>query len=108
MTRHFNLAPRLPQAAAAVQQESAALYPEILSAVQDFRFDDIEESADGLIRIREQREGQRFPGRELVVRGDAVARDADHLHPRLGVRSLQIAEIPGFASAPGGHVPRVE
>jgi len=52
-----------------------------------FRFDDIEESADGLIRIREQREGS-IPGRELVVRGDAVARDADTA-PRLGVRSCR-------------------
>src|SRR5580658_898917 len=73
VTGYLHLAPLLLQATAAVQQEGAALDSQILSAVQAFLFDDIEQFADLLLRVGQQREGQGFLGGELVVRGERVA-----------------------------------
>src|SRR4029077_1863698 len=108
VTGNLYLAPLLPQPPAAVEQEGAALDAEILSAVQAFRFYDVEQPADALIGIGEEREGERFALRELVVRGGAVARYAHDLSARLAEGAVQVAEVLRFARTSRGHVARVE
>jgi len=67
VTRNLYLAPLPLQAPRAIQQESAALYPQVFSAVKAFLPDDIEQLADPLFGIGEEREGQRLLGGEFLV-----------------------------------------
>src|SRR5260370_20930118 len=55
---YFHLAPLAPQDASAIQQKRAALDAEVLPAVETFLMDDIEQLADALILVGEQREWQ--------------------------------------------------
>src|SRR5215469_4015154 len=79
VTWDLYLAPLLPERTRGIQQEGAAFHPEVLSAVHAFRFYDVEQPADALIGVGEQRERQRLALRELAVRGDSVARYAHDL-----------------------------
>src|SRR5215469_5946505 len=103
MTWDLNFAPLLLQAAGAIEQECTALHSEKLPPVQALRPDDIEQTARLLLRVGEQRKGQRFLRCELVVRHDAVARDADDVCARLSESRDQVAEILRLARASGGH-----
>src|SRR5690348_2303769 len=108
MAGNLDVAPLLLQTAGAVYQERAALHPEILSAVQGFLPDHIEQLAHLLLGVGEQRKRKRFLRREAVVRGDAVARDADDGGVGLAERRGEIAEVLRLARAAGGHVARIE
>src|SRR6516165_628917 len=108
VTGNLHLAPLLRQPAGAVQQKSAALHPQILSAVEAFLFYDIEQLAHLFVRVRQQRKRQRFLGRELVVRGDRIARNTDDLGAGLAELRVQIAEVLGFPGTARGQVARVE
>src|SRR6516164_861087 len=66
VTRNLYLAPLPLQAPRAIQQESAALYPQVFSAVKAFLPDDIEQLADLLIGVGEQGEGKSLPDREFL------------------------------------------
>src|ERR1700734_1938213 len=90
--RNLDFAPLSPQHPFGVDQERAAVDAEILPTVEAFLPDDIEELADLLLLVRQQRERQRFLGLEFLVAGDAVAGDADDLRAGLAEGGMQIAE----------------
>src|SRR5262249_41128835 len=57
VTRNLYLAPLPLQAPGAIQQKSAALHPQVFSAVKAFLLDDVEQLADLLLGVGEQGEG---------------------------------------------------
>src|SRR5579872_2219063 len=104
----LHLAPFVPQNTGAVQQESAALDPEVLPAVQTLFVDDIECLAELFVLIGEQRKRQLLLVSEAIVGADAVARDAHHHGACLAECSVQIAKVLALPGAAGGHVLRIE
>src|SRR5581483_9845723 len=108
VTGDFHLAPFLAQHTGAIDQERAPFDAQVLPAIQTLLFDDIEESAQLLVLIREEIERQLLLFPELVVGLEAVARDAHDAHACLAKCRIQVAEILALAGAAGGHVLRVE
>src|SRR6185437_5104920 len=104
----LDLAPFASQDTGAVQQERAALDPEVVPAVQALFLNDIEQSAERLLLVGEQREWQLLLLREAIVRADTVTRDAHHHDARLAEGRVPIAEVLTFPGATGSHVLRIE
>src|SRR6185369_4840347 len=92
-------APFAAQYAAAVDDEGAAFDAAHLLAVHVLHFHDAEQRAHRLVAVRTEFEGKILLGLEVLVRFDAVPRDAeDH---RVDRRKLlvQIAELLAFGGA---------
>ena len=105
---HFDFAPFPAQHALGVDQESAALDTHVLPAVHALFLPHVEELAHGLVCVSQQREREAVPGDELVVRSDAVGRDADDLRAGLPELRVQVAEGFAFPGATRRVVLRIE
>src|SRR5690606_38945610 len=75
---HFHLAPLAPQDALGVDEERAAFDTHELAPVETLLADDVEQAAELAVFVRQELEGQPFLRLEFLVRGETVARDADH------------------------------
>src|SRR5688572_15115235 len=108
VARHFHLAPLLPQHSAAVDQERAALDTHVLAAVHALLLPDSEQLAHFLVLVGEQVEREFHLVLELLVRRDAVGRNAEHHCAGFLERAVQIAERLALQRAPGRVVLRIE
>ncbi|SCU75720.1 hypothetical protein CNECB9_2480019 [Cupriavidus necator] len=108
MVRHLDAAQLVAHDALAVDDEGAALNAPVLLAIEFFHLDDIEQRAHGFVGVRDQLEGQLKLGLEVLVRADAVARDAEHLHAGFLEILILVAEVHGLRGATRRVVLRVE
>ena len=101
MAGHLDAAPFAPEHAAAVDDEGAALDAAHLFAIEDLLLDDAEQRAGRFFRVGQQLEGQLQLGLEVLVRLEAVARDAEDVAAGLAKLRVQVAELPGLGGAAG-------
>jgi len=108
MTGDLDAAPLATQHALRIQHESAALDAANLLAVHVFHLDHAEQAADFLVFVGQQIERKAHLGLEVIVRLQAVARNADDFAAGLGELRMEVAEILALGGASGGVVLGVE
>src|SRR5258705_1382933 len=108
MAGYLHLAPLLAQHARGVDEESAAFDAHELAAVQALLADDVEQLADAAPGIAQEVERKLHLGAELVMRLDAVGRDAEDERAGLAKGGREIAEVFTLARAARRVVARVE
>src|SRR5215207_3842053 len=101
---HLYLAPGTAHGAVLVDQEGAAVDAHVFAAVHAFLDPDAVILGHLALGIRGEDERQAVLLLELVVRGDRVARDADHDRAGLAVVGERIAKTAGPRGAPRGVV----
>src|SRR5882672_10500126 len=106
MTRNLDPAPFAPDHAIPVEDEGAALDAAHLPAVHVLHHAEL--VADLLALVGQEVEGEPHLGLEVLVRLDAVARDAVHGRAGLDELGVQVAELRAFDGATRGIVLRVE
>src|SRR5215470_3489120 len=108
VARNLDPAPLAPDDAVAVEDEGAALDAAHLLAVHVLDFHHAELAADFLALVGEKLEGKPHLGLEILVRLQAVARNAVDRAPRLREPGVQVAELRALDGAARGAVLGVE
>ena len=85
----------------AIEHESTAFYATHLLAVHVFHLDDAEQLADGFIGIAQQFKRKIHLDLEVLMRLDAVARNADNVAAKLDEIGISIAELLTFGGTAG-------
>src|SRR5690554_8201703 len=100
VARHLDAAPLPGEPTLGVDQEGAALYPQMLLAVHLLELDDVEDPAHRFVLVGDQLEVEGLLGLEVLLGADAVPGDAeDHGVGGLEVR-LAVTEVAPLGGAP--------
>ena len=108
MAGDFHAAPALRDAGFGIDQERAALDPDVLAAVELLLLDHVERVAQRFVGIADQLEPEALLVAEVLVRARGVARDAEDVGAELAEFREQGGEVAPFGGAAGRVVLRIE
>ena len=101
MAGHFHLAPFVCDFAVFIEHKRAAFDAERFFAIEFFQLDYVKQFAHGFVFIAQQFKLKALLGAKILVRFDAVARDAGHgVAQRFKLRQARV-EIVAFGGAAG-------
>src|SRR5690606_12284962 len=104
----LHLPPFLPEHALGVDQKGAALDAEHAPPAHVLLADHVEQLPEPLVRAGDQLEREALLGLELLVRGEAVPRDAEHADAEALEGPVEIAEALALERAARRRVLRIE
>src|SRR5690606_38446638 len=108
MPRPLHTAPFAAQYALGIDQEGAAIYPQVFLAIQLLQLDHVEQLTERFVLVADQLEGEFLLALEVLVRLQAVARDAEHQSVGGLEGRVLVAEALALGGAARGAVLRVE
>jgi hypothetical protein len=108
VTRYFNAAPLADKLAVGANEEGRALDAPDFLAIHVLHLHDAELPAQRLVRVGEELERESHLGLEVLMRLQAVARNADHYRAQFRKLFVQVPELGAFDRAPGSVVLGIE